>query len=213
MHVCCVHTSSAVCESPAVPRAGEAAWSRSAGWARPPGPPGGSPAEQLPRVHRCVGPSRGPGHVAHICRQGLFLVTEALDDQQGGSPGAWVRETSWVSVGVAAVITVTPRPPPTVPPLLEKRRQQASDHVAAKEAVQEPDDPGLQDAGGWLHQHGRGEGGWVAARPPSCAPRAASLQAPLPHAVPRTSCSARRGLPGVGGHMLGCVRGAAGSPF
>lgn len=50
-------------------------------------------------------------------------------------------------------------PSSAVPPLLEKRRQQASDHAAAKKEVQEPNHPGLQDAGRWLHQHGRGEGG------------------------------------------------------
>lgn len=46
---------------------------------------------------------------------------------------------------------------PAVPALLEKGRQQASDHAAATEAVQEPDHPGLQDPGPGPHQHGRGE--------------------------------------------------------
>lgn len=46
--------------------------------------------------------------------------------------------------------------PPTVSALLEERRQQAADHAATKEAVQESDHPGLQDAGSGTHQHGRG---------------------------------------------------------
>ncbi len=45
---------------------------------------------------------------------------------------------------------------PTVPTLPEEGRQQASDHAAAKEAIQEPDHPGLQDPGPGTHQHGRG---------------------------------------------------------
>jgi len=44
----------------------------------------------------------------------------------------------------------------TVSALPEEGRQQASDHAAATEAVQEPDHPGLQDVGPGPHQHGRG---------------------------------------------------------
>lgn len=40
--------------------------------------------------------------------------------------------------------------------LPQEGRQQASDHAAATEALQEPDHPGLQDAGAGTHQHGRG---------------------------------------------------------
>lgn len=43
---------------------------------------------------------------------------------------------------------------PAVPSLLEERRQQASDHAAAAEAVQEPDYFRLQDSGCGLYQHG-----------------------------------------------------------
>ncbi len=42
--------------------------------------------------------------------------------------------------------------------LPETRRQQAADHAAEEEEVQEQDHPGLQDAGARPHQHGRGEG-------------------------------------------------------
>lgn len=45
---------------------------------------------------------------------------------------------------------------PAVPALPEEGRQQASDHAAATETIQEPDHPGLQDAGPGTHQHGRG---------------------------------------------------------
>lgn len=45
---------------------------------------------------------------------------------------------------------------PAVSALPEEGRQQASDHAAATEALQEPDHPGLQDAGPGTHQHGRG---------------------------------------------------------
>lgn len=43
---------------------------------------------------------------------------------------------------------------PAVSTLPQKGCQQASDHVAASEAVQEPDHLGLQDAGPGTHQHG-----------------------------------------------------------
>lgn len=46
--------------------------------------------------------------------------------------------------------------PPAVSALLEEGRQQAADHAAAEEALQESDHPGLQDAGAGAHQHGRG---------------------------------------------------------
>lgn len=45
---------------------------------------------------------------------------------------------------------------PSVPSLPETRRQQAADHAAAAQEVQEPDHSGLQDLGSWLHRHGRG---------------------------------------------------------
>lgn len=54
---------------------------------------------------------------------------------------------------VGMMATVTP-PSPLVPTLLEEGRQQASDHAAAEKAIQESHDPGLQDTGGGLHQHG-----------------------------------------------------------
>lgn len=57
--------------------------------------------------------------------------------------------SAWVDCSVA--------PPHTVPPLPEEGGQQAADHAAAEEALQEPDHPGLQDAGRRLHPHGRGE--------------------------------------------------------
>lgn len=41
-----------------------------------------------------------------------------------------------------------------VPSLLEERRQQASDHAAAAEAVQEPNHFRLQDSGCGVYQHG-----------------------------------------------------------
>lgn len=41
-----------------------------------------------------------------------------------------------------------------VPSLLEERRQQASDHAAAAEAVQEPNHSRLQDSGRGVYQHG-----------------------------------------------------------
>lgn len=44
--------------------------------------------------------------------------------------------------------------PTAVPSLLEERRQQASDHAAAAEAVQEPNHFRLQDSGCGVHQHG-----------------------------------------------------------
>ncbi len=40
---------------------------------------------------------------------------------------------------------------PAVPTLPEEGRQQASDHAAATEAIQEPDHPGLQDPGTGTH--------------------------------------------------------------
>lgn len=46
---------------------------------------------------------------------------------------------------------------PAVSALPQEGRQQASDHAAATEALQEPDHPGLQDAGAGTHQHGRGD--------------------------------------------------------
>lgn len=45
---------------------------------------------------------------------------------------------------------------PAVPTLPKEGRQQASDHAAATEAIQEPDHPGLQDPGPGTHQYGRG---------------------------------------------------------
>lgn len=44
--------------------------------------------------------------------------------------------------------------PTTVPSLLEERRQQASDHAATAEAVQEPNYFRLQDFGCGVYQHG-----------------------------------------------------------
>lgn len=44
-----------------------------------------------------------------------------------------------------------------VPSFPEEGRQPASDHAAAAEALQKPNHPGLQDAGGGSHQHGGGE--------------------------------------------------------
>lgn len=44
--------------------------------------------------------------------------------------------------------------PTSVPSLLEERRQQASDHAAAAETVQEPNHIRLQDPGCGMHQHG-----------------------------------------------------------
>lgn len=43
-----------------------------------------------------------------------------------------------------------------VPTLLEAGCQQASDHAATAEEIQEPNHPGLQDSGFGAHQHGRG---------------------------------------------------------
>lgn len=45
---------------------------------------------------------------------------------------------------------------PAVPTLPKTRCQQASDHAAATEAIQEPHHPGLQDSGTGTYQHGRG---------------------------------------------------------
>lgn len=45
---------------------------------------------------------------------------------------------------------------PAVPTLPQEGCKQTSDHAAATEAVQEPDHPGLQDAGPGTHQHGGG---------------------------------------------------------
>lgn len=47
-------------------------------------------------------------------------------------------------------------PPRSVPPLPEARREQAADHAAEAQEVQEPDHPGLQDPGSWLAGHGPG---------------------------------------------------------
>lgn len=41
-----------------------------------------------------------------------------------------------------------------VPTFPEEGRQQASDHAAEAEAIQESNHPWLQDAGPWAHQHG-----------------------------------------------------------
>lgn len=43
---------------------------------------------------------------------------------------------------------------PAVPALPEAGCQQAADHAAAPQALQEPDHPGLQDAGRGAYQHG-----------------------------------------------------------
>lgn len=43
-----------------------------------------------------------------------------------------------------------------VPPLPEARREQAADHAAEAQEVQEPDHPGLQDPGSGLAGHGPG---------------------------------------------------------
>lgn len=45
---------------------------------------------------------------------------------------------------------------PAVSTLPEEGRQQASDHAAAEEEIQEPHHPGIQDVGPGPHQHGRG---------------------------------------------------------
>lgn len=45
---------------------------------------------------------------------------------------------------------------PTVSTFSEEGRQQAADHAAAEETLQEPNHPGLQNLGGGGHQHGRG---------------------------------------------------------
>ena len=44
--------------------------------------------------------------------------------------------------------------PTAVPSLPEERRQQASNHAAAAEAVQEPNHFRLQDSGCGVYQHG-----------------------------------------------------------
>lgn len=44
----------------------------------------------------------------------------------------------------------------SVPALPEARGQQAADHAAEAQEVQEPDHPGLQDAGSGLAGHGPG---------------------------------------------------------
>lgn len=62
-------------------------------------------------------------------------------------PGNW-------EITLRDIITFCVVFPTSVPSLLEERRQQASDHAAAAEAVQEPNDSGLQDSGCWLYQHG-----------------------------------------------------------
>lgn len=43
---------------------------------------------------------------------------------------------------------------PAVSALPEEGRQQAANHAAAEEAVQESDHPGVQDTGAGTHQHG-----------------------------------------------------------
>lgn len=45
---------------------------------------------------------------------------------------------------------------PAVPTFPEEGCQQASDHAAEAEAIQESDHPRLQDTGPGTHQHGRG---------------------------------------------------------
>lgn len=54
------------------------------------------------------------------------------------------------------VMPVTPVIVHAVPPLFEEGRQQASDHAAETEEIQEPNYPGLQDSGSGPYQHGRG---------------------------------------------------------
>lgn len=45
---------------------------------------------------------------------------------------------------------------PAVSTFLKERCQQASDHAAEAQAIQEQDHPGLQDPGFGSNQHGRG---------------------------------------------------------
>lgn len=73
----------------------------------------------------------------------------------------------------------------TVPAFSEEGRQQAADHAAEEETLQEPNHPGLQDLGGGGHQHGRG----TAHPPPSSfAFSSSSVAPPLTPALASLRC-------------------------
>lgn len=143
--------------------------------------------------------------MAHICRQGLFLATEALDDQQGGDPGARAREASWASVGVAAFTAVAP--PPQYPHFLKREGNKLQIMLQRRKRYKNRTILGYKTlaAGSINMAEVR-----VAARRPDVPP-APPGGIPPGALVPRwpswTSCSAGRGLPGVGGHVLLWVRG------
>lgn len=72
------------------------------------------------------------------------------------SSGLKTHITSGMFDSWSVISSLCGSPSRPVPPLPEARREQAADHAAEAQEVQEPDHPGLQDPGSGLAGHGPG---------------------------------------------------------